>query len=86
MAGKKKDNMFGSFAASAQQRKQEQEQIEATVMGRPAPAAATVQDRTTITLSISREDKALLKSWAAVHGTTMSDLLHDWIIKNCIEG
>lgn len=83
MAGKKKDNMFGGFNAAAQQRKEQQEKIEAAVISSPAPAAATVPDRTTITLSISREDKALLKSWAAVHGTTMSDMLHDWIVQTC---
>lgn len=85
MAGKKQ-NMFGGFNAAAQQRKEQQEQIEAAVTGRPAPVAAAVQDRTTITLSISREDKAVLKSWAAVHGTTMSDMLHDWIDQTCRAG
>lgn len=83
MAAKQK-NMFDNFGAAAQQRKEQQEKIEAAVTGRPMPAASTVQDRTTITLSISREDKALLKSWAAVHGITMSDILHDWITENCI--
>lgn len=82
MAGKQK-NMFGGFSAAAQQRKEQQEQIEAAVISRSAPAVVMGQDRTTITLAISREEKALLKSWAATHGVTMSDLLHDWITMNC---
>ena len=89
MAGKKKDNMFGGFAASAQQRKEQQEKIEAAVTGKPSPGPgrpAAIEDKTTITLSISKGDKAVFKRWAMDHETTMSDILHDWIMKNWIEG
>ena len=88
MAGKQK-NMFGGFGAAAVQRREQQEKIEAAVTGKPVSGVPTGRekkrgdDATTITLSISREDKALLKSWAATHGTTMSDMLHDWIAQTC---
>lgn len=90
MAGKQQKNMFDGFGAAAQQRKEQQEQIEAAVTGKPVSGVSSVgrerkrgEDATTITLAISREDKALLKSWAATHGTTMSDMLHDWITQTC---
>lgn len=89
MAGSQKKNMFGGFGAAAQQRKEQQQQLEATVMGQAAPDATSGQARkrgmgaTTITLAISGEDKARFKAWAATHGTTMSDVLHDWIVTNC---
>lgn len=93
MAGSQKKNMFGGFGAAAQQRKEQQQQLEAAVMGQPTPGvAASGQARkrgigaTTITLAISGEDKARFKAWAATHGTTMSDMLHDWIDRTCLEG
>ena len=93
MAGNQKKNMFGGFGAAAQQRKEQQKEIEAAVTGQPASGAATLgQSRkrgtgaTTITLSISGEDKARFKAWAATHGTTMSDMLHDWIVQTCQGG
>lgn len=36
-----------------------------------------------ITLSITGEDKLLVKRYALEHNTTVSDLLHNWIQKNC---
>lgn len=35
-----------------------------------------------ITLSITGEDKLLVKRYALEHNTTVSDLLHNWIQKN----
>lgn len=87
MAGSQNKNMFGGFGAAAQQRKEQQ--LEAAVTGQPVASGASGQARkrgtgaTTITLAISGEDKALFKAWAATHGTTMSDVLHDWIVANC---
>ena len=92
MAGSQKKNMFGGFSAAAQQRKEQQQQLEAAVMGQAAPGAASGQARkrgtgaTTITLAISGEDKARFKAWAATHGTSMSDVLHGWIVEHCLEG
>lgn len=89
MAGKPKGNMF---AAAAQQRQQEQQQIEAAVTGAPAPAQQAGgrlkkrgENATTMTLAISKEDKARVKAWAAQHSTTVSDLLHKWIMENCTD-
>ena len=63
MAGKQQKNMFGGFGAAAQQRKEQQEQIEAAVTGKPVSGVPSVgrekkrgEDATTITLAISRED------------------------------
>ena len=87
MAAKQKGNMFGGFANAAQQRKEQQEQIEAAVTGKPAPVAPAVpDDKTTITLSIGKKDKLDFKMWAVAHGTTMSDMLHEWIEKTCRGG
>lgn len=88
MAGKQK-NMFGGFGAAAVQRREQQQQLEAAVTGQPVAGAALGQARkrgtgaTTITLAISGEDKAKFKAWAAVRGTTMSEMLHEWIVANC---
>lgn len=89
MAAKAKGNMF---AAAVQQRQQEQQEIEAAVTGAPAPAQQAGgrlkkrgEDATTMTLAISKEDKATVKAWAAQHSTTVSDLLHKWIMENCTE-
>lgn len=90
MAGKAKGNMF---AAAVQQRQQEQQEIEAAVTGTTAPAQQQAggrlkkrgADATTMTLAISKEDKAKVKAWAAQHSTTVSDLLHNWIEEKCSE-
>lgn len=39
--------------------------------------------RTTMTLSISEEDKYAVKRFALEHGVTVSDLLHMWIERDC---
>ena len=36
-----------------------------------------------ITLSITDEDKLIVKKYALEHKTTVSDLLHIWIQENC---
>ena len=40
---------------------------------------------TTMTLSISAEDKYKVKDYALRHQTTVSDLLHGWIEEHCSE-
>lgn len=42
-------------------------------------------DGTVMTLSISQEDKAKVKAWAAKHGMSVSDLLHRWIEERCAD-
>lgn len=84
MSGKLKGNMF----AAAAQRQQEQQKIEAAVTNTSVPSAPgrlkkRGENATTMTLAISKEDKAKVKSWAAQHSTTVSDLLHQWITENC---
>lgn len=40
-------------------------------------------DATTITLTISRKDKELVKTWAIRNCVSVSDLLHQWIQEKC---
>lgn len=85
MAGKAKANMF---SAAAEKRQKEQTKIEKTVKADGVvDGAGRVRKRgssaTTITLSISAEDKQALKVYAASHGVSASDLLHEWINQNC---
>ena len=86
---KAKGNMFSQ---AAQKRQQEQQEIEAVVTGAPVEAAPDAgrmrkrgADATTMTLAISRADKARVKAWAAQNSTTVSDLLHLWIQEHCGE-
>ena len=43
-------------------------------------------ERTTLTISISAEDKKRLKIIAAEQGTTISAVIHKWIERNEKEG
>lgn len=68
------------FAAAASQREREQAKIESDVIGsQPEKPKKRGANATTITLTISREDKVLAKVIAARRGLTVSDLLHFWI-------
>ena len=40
--------------------------------------------RTTIQVSLSVEDKKLLKKYAAERGTTVAAIIHEWITANCV--
>ena len=73
-----KKNMFESFA---EKRTQEQADIEETVTTGKRKRTATKRgpNATTITLSISQEDKDLVREIAAKRGYSISDLLHQWI-------
>jgi len=42
--------------------------------------------RTTITLSVTEEDKRRLKVMAAERGTSVSALLHEWLVEHEAEG
>lgn len=43
----------------------------------------TVEKRTTLSLSLSVEDKKALKKYAVDHETTVASVVHDWIQKYC---
>ena len=76
----KKGNMFGSYGAAADQREKEQAKIEASVTGKKeGRVKKRGSNATTITLSISSEDKDAVKSLAMQRGLAVSDLLHLWI-------
>lgn len=44
-----------------------------------------IAEKTTINLSITTEDKKLLKMYAVQKDKTVSDILHDWIAEKCRE-
>lgn len=84
MPQKQKPNMF----AAAVQRQEEQKEIETAVTIKADKNNKIVckkrgSDATTITLSISKEDKVKVKSYAAKNSKAVSDLLHQWIEDNC---
>lgn len=78
---KQHKNMFEGFAQAVEQREQQQAKIAATVTGQLAPKSTK---KTTMTLSILAADKLRVKQYALEHGTTVSDLLHEWITQNCV--
>lgn len=39
--------------------------------------------RTTLSLSLSVEDKKALKKYAADHETTVASVIHDWVLLHC---
>lgn len=43
----------------------------------------SVEKRTTLSLSLSVEDKKALKKYAADHEMTVASVVHEWIKKNC---
>lgn len=63
------------FAKAATKRAAEQEQIKDVVSDKKV-------DRTTLTLSITVEDKAALKKLAIENGVTVAGLIHQWIKEN----
>lgn len=44
---------------------------------------AAPKRRTTIQVSLSEEDKRLLKRHAAERGTTVAAIVHEWVSKFC---
>lgn len=51
------------------------------IRGRPRKRG---EDSGTITLTISREDKRLMKAYALERDVSMSDVLHGWIGRFCL--
>lgn len=66
-------NMFDKFAAD---RKAEQAQIEEYTVAQPAERPS---EKTTMTLSLTVDDKVKLKSVAAKQGRTVASLVHEWV-------
>lgn len=76
--------MFGAFGRAAVEREAEQANIEAAVTGKAPVLRKRGVGATTMTLSISAEDKQRVKEYAARQSLTVSDLLHEWIVKYCV--
>ncbi len=79
----KQTNMFGSFATAASDRAKEQAMIQSAVMNDRKVDPDSTADK--MTLSVTKEDKAKLKIFAAKKGLTVSGLLRIWIAENCKE-
>ena len=83
---KKKGNMFDT---AAEERKKEQAALTEAVTGRGRgrPKKEKIEEETNtpdkITLSMSAENKLKVKRYALEHGTTVSDLVQEWILKYC---
>ena len=84
MSKKKRENMYDT---AQKEREQEQAEITAAVTGRGRPKKeenANISDTPDkITLSISAENKLRVKRYALEHGTTVSDLMKEWILTYC---
>ena len=74
-----KSNMFDE---AVEQREKEQAQVTAVITGNaPEKTERTMK----MTFSISPTDRILVKTFAIRHNLTVSDLFHNWIVKNCQE-
>lgn len=81
-----KGNMYSSFGAAVKDRQADQEKIEAVAKGEAlARLPKRGEGATTLTLTISAADKRAVKTYAARNCTTVSDLLHGWIVQYCTE-
>ena len=86
---KQKHNIFSGFNAAALEREQEQDYIEVHVTGiepedlEPSGRSGRGRKSAAITLSISQEDKTLVKTFAVQRRTTVSELFHQWIQEHC---
>lgn len=72
-----KENMF---AKASSKRVQEQTKIKDNLQN--SSEADDVSYRTTMTLSMSVDDKMALKVLAMKSGKTVSGMLHDWIVEH----
>ena len=74
-----KSNMFDE---AVEQREKEQAEVAAVVTGKiPEKSERTMK----MTFSISPTDRILVKTFAIRHNLPVSDLFHNWIVKNCQE-
>ena len=71
-----KENMF---AKASSKRVQEQTKIKDNLQNVDGADAVSSEPRTTMTLSMSADDKMALKVLAMKSGKTVSGMLHDWI-------
>ena len=71
-----KENMF---AKASSKRVQEQTKIKDNLQNSSEADDVSSEPRTTMTLSMSVDDKMALKVLAMKSGKTVSGMLHDWI-------
>lgn len=69
-------NMFDKFAS---ERVMQQEAIETQVMGETSAVQDAGVARTTMSLSLSVDDKVKLKTVAAKRNMTVARLVHEWV-------
>lgn len=75
---KSKINMFDE---AAEERKKEQSEITANVTRKSEKEDRSMK----MTLSISPQDRILVKTYAIRNNLTVSDLFHKWISEFCAE-
>lgn len=75
---KSKINMFDN---AAEERKKEQSEITANVTRKSEKEDRSMK----MTLSISPQDRILVKTYAIRNNLTVSDLFHKWISEFCAE-
>ena len=78
MMAKSKINMFDN---AAEERKKEQSEITANVTRKSEKEDRSMK----MTLSISPQDRILVKTYAIRNNLTVSDLFHKWISEFCAE-
>ena len=69
------------FEADVEKREKAQEATYRAVAGKNVEDAVGIEKaaRTTLSLSLTVEDKKFLKQYAAVHGKTVAGIIKDWI-------
>lgn len=77
-----KENMF---AKASSKRVQEQSKIKDNLQNANGADAVRSEPRTTMTLSMSVEDKIVLKMLAIKSEKTVSGMLHDWIEEKSVD-
>ena len=78
MMAKSKINMFDN---AAEERKKEQSEITANVTRKSEKEDRSMK----MTLSISPQDRILVKTYAIRNNLTVSELFHKWISEFCTE-
>lgn len=74
-----KNNMFDE---AVEPREKEQSKITARVTSQSEEKSERTMK---MTLSITPEDRILVKTYAIRHNLTVSDLFHNWIVEKCSE-
>ncbi len=70
------------FDEAVMQREKEQSTLTAHVTGQSNEKSGRTMK---MTLSITPDDRIIVKTYAIRHNLTVSDLFHNWTVENCKE-